>query len=232
MRSAAGAGRAGASGFVLVVALSACQTEHTVKLQLGGDAGSISQGFLCRTETALPDLAAGDLLFERGHQLATGEVSFSLVVDVVSLGKVLPGCLPEEILSVCRAGDRCPISARACTPMTVAGPRGKRLVAMSEVERLAFVSSFAAELRALPPLFRDAPDGPVVVRAVVSTQPCEQLTDAPRSPFATDGLMGCAYSCPVVLDELDAALRLGFATSEDTCAPEVKACAEYPAVGR
>ena len=41
--------------------------------------------------------------------------------------------------------------------------------------------------------------------------------------------MGCAYSCPVVLDDLDGSLRLGFATSEPFCAPEVRGCAFYPA---
>lgn len=202
-----------------------CHTEHTVRLELGDGASGITQGFLCRTEVALPELAAGDYLFERGHDPATGTVSFSLVVDVVSLGRVLPGCLPEELLGVCRGGA-CGVAARACQPVSVSGPRGKRLVAMTEAERAAFLSELGRALRVLPPLFSDAPDGPVVMRAVLSTQPCAELVE--RQDFAADRLMGCAYSCPAVLDELDGSLRLGFATSDELCAPEVRACAAYP----
>lgn len=209
------------------IALAACQVEHKVKLELAGDAGSISHGFLCRTETSLPDLIAGDFLFERGHDPATGEVSFSMIVEVTSLGDVLPGCLPEEILGVCRSAADCPSAARVCAPLTVAGPRGKRLAMMNEAEAAAFVSQLGAALKALPPLLHDAPDGPVVVRAVASTDSCEQLAATGR--LDVDSLMGCAYSCPVILDDLDGSLRLGFATSEDFCASEVRGCAAYPA---
>jgi hypothetical protein len=107
------------------------------------------------------------------------------------------------------------------------GPRGKRLAMMTEAEAAAFIADLGAALRALPPLFRDAPDGPVVVRAVASTEPCAQLEA--RGRFDVDGLMGCAYSCPVVLDDLDGSLRLGFATSEPFCAGAVRGCAAYPA---
>lgn len=206
--------------------LVACQVEHRVKLELAGAADSITQGFLCRTETALPSLVPGDFLFERGHDLATGAVRFSLVVEVTSLGDVLPGCLPEEILGVCRQADSCPSAARFCAPIEAAGPRGKRLAMMNEAEAIAFIAQLGAALRALPPLFRDAPDGPVVVRAVAATGSCAEL--AARGRFEVDSLMGCAYSCPVVLDDLDGALRLGFATSEPFCAPEVRGCAAYP----
>lgn len=213
--------------FSSLATLVGCQVEHKVKLELAGDAGSISQGFLCRTEAALPGLAAGDFLFERGHDLASGEVRFSIVVEVTSLGDVLPGCLPEEILGVCRSVGDCPSAGRFCAPIVAQGPRGKRLATMNESETAAFVGQLGAALKALPPLFRDAPDGPVVVRAVATTEPCETLDVAER--FAVDGLMGCAYSCPVVLDDLDGALRLGFATSDDFCAAEVRGCAAYPA---
>jgi hypothetical protein len=208
-------------------ALAACQTEHKVKLQLAGEGGTISQGFLCRTETALPELLAGDFLFERGHDQATGEVRFSMIVEVTSLGDVLPGCLPEELLGVCRGAADCPSAARICAPIAVTGPRGKRLAMMNETEASSFFSQLGASLKALPPLFRDAPDGPVVVRAVASTDSCEQLAATGR--LDVDSLMGCAYSCPVILDDLDGSLRLGFATREDFCAPEVRGCAAYPA---
>lgn len=207
--------------------VAACQVEHKVKLELAGDAGSISHGFLCRTETALPELLAGDFLFERGHDLATGEVRFSMIVEVTSLGDVLPGCLPEEILGVCKSAADCPSAARTCASITVTGPRGKRLAMMNESEATSFVSQLGAALKALPPLFHDAPDGPVVVRAVATTDSCEQVESAAR--LDVDGLMGCAYSCPVILDDLDGSLRLGFATSEDFCAAEVRGCAAYPA---
>lgn len=214
-----------ASCIAVLVSAAGCQTEHKVQLQLAG-ANGISQGFLCRTETALPGLSAGDFLFERGHDRATGEVRFSMVVEVTSLGDVLPGCLPEEILGVCREASDCPSAARFCAPLSATGPRGKRLAEMTEAESAAFVSSLGASLRALPPLFEDAPDGPVVVRAIASAESCEALTASGR--FAPDGLLGCAYSCPVVLDTLDGALRLGFATSEPFCLPEVRGCAAYP----
>ncbi len=217
------------AALALACSASACQVEHKVKLELAGAAGSISQGFLCRTELAAPGLLAGDFLFERGHDLATGAVRFSMIVDVTSLGDVLPGCLPEEILGVCRGEDACPIAARSCAALSVPGPRGKRLAAMSEPERAAFFAALGAALRELPPLFRDAPDGPVVIRAVASTEACEQLATPAAADFSLDGLMGCAYSCPVILDELDGALRLGFATSEELCAPQVRGCAAYPA---
>jgi hypothetical protein len=204
-----------------LVALPACQVEHTVQLQLGDDPARISQGMLCRAD--------GDLLFERGHDLVSGAVELSLVIDVVALGDVLPGCLPEELRGVCRDAASCPIAARSCQRLRVAGPTGRRLAELSDGERVAFVAALAAELRALPPLFRDAPDGPVVVRAVATTEPCEQLRDpAATSAFVPTSLMGCAYSCPVLLDELDGALRLGFSTSEPACEPQVRGCAAYP----
>lgn len=202
-----------------------CGQEHTVRLELGDGAGNITQGFLCRTEVALPGLAAGDYLFERGHDLASGAVTFSLAVDVVSLGRVLPGCLPEELLGVCRNGA-CGVAARACEQVSVRGPRGKPLAAMTDSERTAFLAEVGGALRGLPPLFRDAPDGPVVLRAVLSTQPCAELLAS--EAFGIESLMGCAYSCPAVLDNLDGSLRLGFATSDELCAPEVRACAAYP----
>lgn len=215
------------AAFAFLAAAVGCQTEHKVQLQLAGY-GNISQGFLCRTETAQPGLSAGDFLFERGHDRATGEVRFAMVVEITSLGDVLPGCLPEEILAVCREAGACPSAARFCAPLQAMGPRGKRLAEMNEAESAAFVSSLGAALRALPTLFDDAPDGPVVVRAIATAESCEALAETGR--FATDGLLGCAYSCPVVLDTLDGALRLGFATSDPFCAPEVRGCASYPGI--
>jgi hypothetical protein len=212
-----------AASYILV--LASCQTEHVVTLQLGGDVRSISQGFLCRTEVAIAGLQAEDFLLERGHDLATGAVTFSLVVDAVSLGDVLPGCLPEEILGVCSDTSACPISERFCAEVSADGPKGKRLSEMSRPERDQFVRNLAERLQALPPVFRDAPDGPLVVRAVASSERCDNLTET----FKVEKLMACAYSCPVILDDLDGALRLGFATSDDYCAPQVKGCAAYPA---
>jgi hypothetical protein len=82
---------------------------------------------------------------------------------------------------------------------------------------------------------QDAPDEPVVVRIVTYDLPSPQSTSATECPdflldFATalePNALGCAYSCPVELDNVDR-VSVSLDTLSRMCEPLVKLCARFP----
>ena len=187
----------------------ACQRDHRVRLLLGPDEETLTRGFLCEDDGGVPLAARG---------LADGRLRFNLVVELIDLGGV-PGCRGEELLAWCET--------HTCAPITPAGGRycfGLD-VAADPRNLPALVGDLYAQLAAGPPIVSDAPSAPVVVRAVATTEPCEALTAG--GPFASDALVGCAYSCPVQLDLVDE-VQLSLDTLSARCEREVVACANGP----
>lgn len=199
-----------------LLALAACQQAHTVELQLGPTGDTLTAGFAC-----LQDADPTRLLANRAVQ-PNGGLRFSIIVDVITLGGELPGCRGEELFAACGEG--------ACT--IVPRDDGTRYCREIEVDAAAVVaamddnlepllSSIRTQLR-VEPVTLDAPDEPVLLRAVATTEACgvEEL-DLER-------LVGCAYSCPAQLDDVDGPISLSLDTLTRQCEREVKACAVFP----
>ncbi len=78
-------------------------------------------------------------------------------------------------------------------------------------------------------LLDDAPDDPIVVRVAATQQTCDELLppDGSLPALEPELAVGCAYSCPVVLDDLRGTLGLALDTLDDRCGPQVRACAKF-----
>jgi hypothetical protein len=208
-----------------LLVLAACQQAHVVTLQLGPSEDTLSVGFVCR-EDPLPGMPSmmTPLLAGRGIQ-PDGSLKFSMIVDVITLGGVLPGCRGEELFSGCQDSGDCEIVPRA---------DGTRFCVEVEVSRQALTAAMGntpdlapmlEEIRARlddEPVTLDAPDEPVMIRAVATTEACVPDT------FDFEQLIGCAYSCPAQLDEVDGPIALSLDAINDRCEFEVKACASFP----
>lgn len=203
--------------FALVL-VAACQEAHTVTLQLGPTDDTLTAGFAC-----VQDADPTRLLASRAAQPGGG-LQFSIVVDVVTLGGELPGCRGEELFTACADGG-CEIvprddGTRFCRDVTV--PASAVVAAMNE-DLEPLLASIRTQLQA-EPVTLDAPDEPVLLRAVATTEPCSALA----SDFDLLELVGCAYSCPAQLDEVDGPIALSLDTLTRQCEREVKACAVFP----
>jgi hypothetical protein len=200
-------------GFV-IAATAACQRQHDVKILLGPDAVTPSAGFLCRQD-ADPD----KLLLQRGDVLQGGSFTASMVVDIVSLGGKLPGCRGEEIITACQ-GHSCTLTTtpadRYCIRVT--------FDAALASDRAALMAQITAQLEARP-ITTDAPNGPVLLRAVATSQTCDDLAVHPLDPALA---VGCAYSCPAVLDDIAGPISLSLDVLTDQCESTVHACAAFP----
>ncbi len=209
----------------LLLLLAACDDVHHVTLLIGTSESELSGGFTCED----PD-KAGHLLFERAIG-SDGSLSFSMVVDFIDLGDQFPSCLAEDVAAACTTGD-CHVSvadapARFCA--TVSIDRGE-LAPDPE-------GAIRAKLAELAQVTSEAPHHPVIVRAVATMEPCAAIT----TPGATDwptlertSVLGCAYSCPVDLDDLNGTLQLGLNldiknASATQCQVAVGVCAVFPA---
>ena len=187
-------------------ALAACQTSHEVHLLLGPDENSISIGFECHEQNSL------EPLFEHAHQ-ADGMYHFQVVVDFVPVGGHVPGCRGEDIARTCAGTCSPQLTSRYCKSLVVAGATTDALIA-----------NIKAALRADPEIIANAPDGPVIIRAVTTLQTCDQLGPT----LSGSAAIGCAYSCPVELDHVSTvSLYLDAFTTD--CASLVAACAAFPA---
>src|SRR5262249_59177232 len=69
----------------------------------------------------------------------------------------------------------------------------------------------------------NAPQQPVMIRAVATAQTCAEL--AGGAPYDTAQLMGCALSCPVQLGDISGDVLLDLPTLSDQCEAGVDACA-------
>ncbi|MCB9598105.1 MAG: hypothetical protein H6719_35655 [Sandaracinaceae bacterium] len=134
-----------------------------------------------------------------------GRVETSVVLDYLGFDGV-PSCRPVQLLQWC--GTRgCPIRRRDCVPLVLEPP----LPMTPET----LLSESLAQLRAVSPVTDDAPDGVVLIRMVVTNQPCDEL-EGP-GPLRCDDLLGCVYSCPVQLDEVQGDVLLELDALSSTC---------------
>jgi hypothetical protein len=211
---------------VLVFAVFACTIDRHVTLLLGPDDTTLTTGFTCDDPNGdgLPLLAEA---YSGSNQMLT----FNLVVDVIDVGEHVPSCLGEDIEAACGDGA-CQLSVadaptRFCQTVNV-GPITELAGAPAQV--------IAALQQQFPTVIAKAPDRPVIVRAVATMQPCGPLGSAADGAWpALDSTMalGCAYSCPLNLDDADGIVSLGLSVAvagSDAmmCTAAVRACARFP----
>jgi hypothetical protein len=199
-----------------LVTLAACQRVHEVEIQLGPDDGTFTIGFQCRLDNGMP-------LVERAH---VGSVyRFSVVIDLIDLGGELGGCRGEELVRQCSSGA-CSVVPRAdgtryCVPVELP----EALV--RSMNPRAILDAIRPQL-AVEPITANAPDRPVLIRAVGTTQPCDELRNVPAAEHDPARVTGCAYSCPVQLDAADGPISLSLDALDERCAQEVAVCAAFP----
>lgn len=190
----------------LALLLGSCDAErHRVSLDFGNPE-SVSSGFVCRGDNLV-------LLLWRG--LVGDEVRVSFVIDFISLGGV-PSCFAPQLF------DWCTEEGHSCAPML----QHRTCIDLDPISRVGvdaktIIEAFGAQL-AGKVVTGDAPDEPVLVRAVGTAQTCAELAAAPS--FDPARLIGCAFSCPVQLDSADE-VALGLPTLQPRCEDAVVVCA-------
>jgi hypothetical protein len=136
--------------------------------------------------------------------------SLHLIVEYVRLGG-FPGCRVAELSAWCNAHpDACRPVRRTCIPITFTAPPG---AAPAELSRR--VAEGLAERRTIDD---DAPSEPVVVRivGVAKSGACDASEQDPAAPYA-GALVGCAYSCPVVLTSVEGDVLVDVDVVKETC---------------
>jgi hypothetical protein len=202
---------------LLVLALAACSKTNDVTLLLGPDETHLSRGFLCRA-----DAAPNDFLMASALVPNTRTLRFALVVDVFELDAdgIFPGCRGEELLSLCRERDCKRSVKRHCEEnVELEFPVGFDPDDPAESE--ALVTRFREAL-GHKTLLRDLPSSPVIIR-VVAMKSCPTATDL--DPALA---LGCAYSCPVQLDQVSGSIAISIDVLEGRCESTVRACAAFP----
>jgi hypothetical protein len=204
------------SALAALAALAACQRTHDVSIQLGPDDATFTIGFQCRLDNGVP-------LLERAH---IGEVyRFSVVVDLIDLGGMLGGCRGEELIRACSSGACTVIPREDGTRYCVTVELAESLIRSGDAR--AILDAIGAQLRT-DVITTDAPDRPVLIRAVGTAQACDELRDAPDAELDLALVTGCAYSCPVQLDAVAGPIALSLDALDDRCAPQVFLCAAFP----
>jgi len=194
---------------VTCVALAGCSADvNVVSLTVppGGETG-----LACADTTTTDRASLGErTLIGAGRAAATVVTDF-LAVDGVSSGR------PAGLLRFCTAHG-CPVLLRDCREVTVEISPGLGVEGVQRVLRETLVEA--------GPVTTDAPDGVVVIRVVLTMQPCAEVAlvaDAEPPPFEPDALAGCLYSTPLQLDSVrgDVELELdalgGECTDETVC---------------
>jgi hypothetical protein len=207
-----------AIGF-LAVAFAACtERVHHVQLTLAQSRMGGPAALLCREQTSPGDHDAAALVSR-----TIGAPSVSVVIDYFAIAGA-PGCLPNAIRDFCQ-DHCCPrlVSSRVCLsiPPPPAGTTGPRALA-----------SYIQNGLVGREVTREAPSSTVLVRMVVTTQPCEDFTPDGGPPLATafnrDQVAGCAISCPQALPSVEGELVLalqGRLFTNECDSADVAACA-------
>jgi hypothetical protein len=208
---------------ILIVAsiVAGCTRERELQILLGPDPLTVSQGFQC-TQDADPS----KLLLQRPETFDGTMVRFNLIVDFLDLGGALPGCRGEELEAACKS-RRCELIApggeRYCVPVAFG-------IALAN-DRVALMREITRQLR-VRPITTNAPDRPVLIRAVATSQPCtpDVVTPVGGELVSLDPALavGCAYSCPATLDSVSGPISLSLDTLDDRCELIVRGCAGFP----
>jgi len=194
--------------------LASCVQTRQVELTFG-DEGEGLDGFMCRDTSGAPIL---DRLQDGAGQMQPA----ALVLDFIRLGG-LPGCRSGQVMSWCVDHPCAPIAShRACVEAQFSSVDG-----LTRPQMRAALQQTMTSLKGTL-LTGDAPDEFVLVRLVGTAQSCDQLAAQPDGTlpaFDDSKLVGCVYSCPVLLDSLQGDLFLGFDTLTDLCEQGVRVCA-------
>ena len=244
----------------LLLAAAGCEQGKTVELLIGPDEATLSHGFSCLADQSTNLLGIPDLLPARAYtpyqpvaEPLKGSADFSLVIDFMTLGGFPPGCRGEELQSWCETHTCKPLPGfRSCRHIRLdnldfTATRGDanliRIMDVIRAELNHHVGEIYDQLRAEGGAFTaDAPDEPVIVRSVMTIQPCSELAyDAAAGKFPdfnlSDGptscepaapapeLVGCAYSCPTLLDDAGETVTRTVDSTSLKCEPEVRVCA-------
>jgi hypothetical protein len=211
---------------VLVFAMFACTIDRHVTLLLGPDDTTLTTGFTCDDPNG-----SGLPLLAEAWSGSNDMLTFQLVVDVIDVGEHVPSCLGEDIEAACADGA-CQLSVadapmRFCQTVTV-GPITQLAGAPQQV-----IDKLQQEF---PTVIAQAPNRPVIVRAVATSEGCAELGSATGGVWpALDSTMalGCAYSCPLNLNDADGIVSLGLnvavaGSDAMMCTAAVRACARFP----
>jgi hypothetical protein len=201
---------------LFLLLLAGCKETNTIHLAFGAAAAASTVrtpvGFRCKDDAGkfLPTRAVG----------AGRMFHVSVLIDFVDLGGGLPTCRPSDIARWC--------TDHACTPITddpvhdrVCFDFDQQLGATDAVKAMGDVLD---QLDGRP-VTDDAPQQPVIIRAVATAQHCSDFT-APTTGFDTTQLVGCAMSCPVQLASVSGDVLLDLPTLSDMCEASVVACAQ------
>lgn len=207
---------------LVILIVAACEQQHDIQLLLGPTSDTLSQGFLC-----VQDADPTKLLASKA-KVVNGLAIINLVVDVIGFGGAFPGCRGEEIVALC--------SHASCD--VIAAPDGSdRFCLQFQVPpaELGDIAALKNDLRGQlkgKVVMHDTPDIPVIIRAVATSQDCSQISTPSNGTYpALDPnlALGCAYSCPALLDEIDGPVALSFDALDDHCEQAVRVCARFPA---
>lgn len=200
--------RVGLARLLLVLALApaGCARDNTITIELGstpvGMGITVPIGFQC-IQDDVP-------LLQRA--ISPTELNFSITVDFVQIEGV-PSCRATELYNWC--------STHTC--QRVPGPQHRQCVDFTHIPIPAGMDAravMAARLGALRGNLLDitAPEGTVLVRLSAAAQGCNE-------PYQRDKLLGCAFSCPIVLDTVHGEVLLGLPTLSRMCEQAVWTCA-------
>jgi hypothetical protein len=204
------------------VVLAGCERQRDLQLLFGPTANDLTTGFQCRDSN-------GVRLIRRAVVPGTGKARFQLVIDLLTVGDRLPGCRGEDLVATCSVTGVCalqpPSLERYCQPLEVS-----ESALGSEIEILR---QLAAQLHDTPAgrVIDDAPDRPVLVRAVLTTEPCDRVRRVESGSYQRLDpavALGCAYSCPFVPDTIEGAITLALDALDDQCEANMRVCASFP----
>ena len=144
--------------------------------------------------------------------------TLSVVVDIIPLGGV-PRCRPTALEGWCADPTHdCSPDLDRRTVFEVEVDAERNLLRAVEVAREALSGQ-----RLSNPLLED----PVIIRATLVAG-TEADVQAQGEAFACETLMGCVYSCPVVLGGFEGEIPLELDASNGRCMEEVHRCANNP----
>jgi hypothetical protein len=191
-----------------VLALVACTKDNDVRLTFG-DTVRVPLGFRCKD-------SAGKTLVQRALILPGRTLRVSVIVDFIGLEGGFPTCRLSDIVNFCDDHECRPITnppLRQCKEIT-------HQLAVGEDAQSALYDMMKGLAGTV--LTDDAPDQTVIVRVAATAQPCDEIL---ASGFDAAELVGCLFSCPLQLDLVSGDILLDLPAFNDSCEPQVDACA-------
>jgi hypothetical protein len=190
-----------------LLALAACTKDNDIRLSFG-DTLRIPLGFRCKD-------ADGKALVQRGLTTPGRTLKVSVMVDFIGL-EGFPTCHLSDIVNFCEDHECRPITN---PPLRKCKELEKQLAAGEDAQGALYdmLKGLAGTV-----LTEDAPDQTVILRVAAAAQPCDEIL---ASGFDTAELVGCVFSCPLQLDLVSGDVLLDLPAFNDSCEPQVDACA-------